>query len=257
MKYKIEATIPTTQYGNIRPTFEVDDNESEVLDKLSNLWNMFGENKLPRRTDFGQLLTTYTGEEVYYNDDTHKYYDLKGNELLSGSQYAKQFAKPFDAEVVSKAVANKTGEPQDIVLKKWELGGNIANSYGTAVHDAVEFLLMGGEVEKLPVSIRDTATSLYNVVLGFEMTPLTEVLVSNVKEGHVGRIDCLLVDDVTKPTKFMVLDYKTNRELKKDKLDVYKKQLEFYRDILTAHGAECLGLSVIHHDGNEITVHNL
>lgn len=257
MRYRLEATIPTTQYGNIRPTFEVDDNESEVLDKLSSLWNMFGENKLPRRTDFGQLLTTYTKEEVYYNDDTHKYYDLKGNELLSGSQYAKQFAKPFDQNTISKAVASKTGEPQEVILKKWELGGNIANSFGTAVHDAVEFLIMGGEVDKLPVVVRDTATSIYNVVLGYEMTPITEVLVSNIKEGHVGRIDCLLVDDVENPKKFIVLDYKTNRELKKDKLDVYTKQLEFYRDILTAHGLECLKIVVIHHDGNDIEVHDL
>lgn len=252
MKYKIEATIPTTQYGNIRPTFEVEDNESEVLSKLESIWNTFAENKLAKRTDYGILMRTFTGEEVYYNDDDHSYHDLKGNELLSGSKYAKQFAKPFDQATISKVVATKTGEPQEIVLKKWELGGNIANSYGTAVHDSVEFLLMGGEVEKIPTVIRDTATRIFEKVREYGITPITEVLVSNVSAGHVGRIDCLLVDDPQKPSKFKIVDYKTNRELKKDKIDVYAKQLEFYRDILIAHGFTCDGLTIIHDDGTEL-----
>ena len=257
MKYKIEATIPTTQYGNIRPTFEVEGNEEEVLSKLESLWGIFGESKLKKRTDMGQLMVTYTGEEVYYNDDTHKYYDLNGNELLSGSQYAKEFAKPFDQDAVSKAVATKTGEPQEVVLKKWSLGGSIANSYGTAVHDAVEFMLMGGDVDKIPVQIRDTVTRLYEKVKSYGMTPITEVLVSNVSAGHVGRIDCLLVDDVEKPGNFKIVDYKTNRELKKDKLEVYTKQLEFYRDILVAHGYTCAGLVILHDDGETLTEHVL
>ena len=252
MKYQIEATIPTTQYGNIRPSFTVEDNEEEVLSKLESLWNMFGEKKLPRRTDFGEQLTTFTGEELYYNDDTHKYYDLQGNELLSGSQYAKQFAKEFDVETVSKAVSDKTGEPQEVLKAKWKLSGNVANSFGTAVHDAVEYMLMGGDIEKIPVVIRDSVARLYEQVVSYGMTAITEVLVSNVAEGHVGRIDCLLVDNIEKPTKFKIVDYKTNRELKKDKRDVYTKQLEFYRDILVAHGMECEGLIILHEDGEEM-----
>lgn len=254
MKYKIEATIPTTQYGNIRPTFDVEDNKEEVLSELENLWNMFGENKLPKRTDFGEMLTSFTGEELYYNDDTHKYYDMSGNELLSGSQYAKQFAKPFDVELVSKAVSAKTGEPQDVLKAKWKLGGNIANNFGTAVHDSVEFLLMGGDVDKIPVAIRDSVSRLYDQVMSYGMTAITEVLVSNVAEGNVGRIDCLLVDDIENPKRFKILDYKTNRELKKDKVVVYTKQLEFYRDILVAHGMECDGIILLHEDGNEMKV---
>lgn len=257
MKYKLHATIPTVQYGNIRPVFEIDDNEDEVLDKLENLWNKFGENKLPKRTDFGELLTTFTGEEVYYNDDTHKYYDTQGNELLSGSQYAKQFAKPFDLEAVSKAVATKSGEPQDVVKKRWELGGGAANAYGTAVHDSVEFILTGGELEKIPAPIRDIVSRIVEKVRALGMTPITEVLVSDVKSGGVGRVDCLLVDNPESPKKFMIVDYKTNRELKKDKLDVYTKQLEYYRDILLAHGYTCDGLVILHDNGEVIEEHRL
>lgn len=255
MSYKLEATIPTTQYGNIRPTFEVDDNESEVFDQLEKLWNMFGEKPLPKRTDHGELIKTFTGEEVYYNDDTHKYYDTAGNELLSGSQYAKQFAKDFDQDAVSRAVSSKTGEPQEAVLKKWSLGASIANSYGTAVHDAVEFLLLGGEVEKIPLVIRETVTRLYEKVQAFGLTPITEVVISDVATQKVGRVDCLLVDDPEAPNRFVIVDYKTNRELKKDKLDVYAKQLEYYRDTLTAHGMECEGLIILHDDGESLTEH--
>lgn len=252
MKYRIEATIPTTQYGNIRPTFDVEENEEDVLNKLESLWNIFGEKPLSKRTELGVKMTSFNGEELYYNDSTHKYYDLQGNELLSGSQYAKQFAKPFDLEAVSKAVASKSGEPQELIKKRWELGGNVANSYGTAVHDSVEFLLLGGDVEKIPTMVRESASRITDKVKSYGMTPLTEVLVSNVKEGHVGRIDCLLVDNIDSPKEFKIVDYKTNRELKKDKIGVYTKQLEFYRDILVAHGLECKGLTIIHEDGTEL-----
>lgn len=253
LKYKIEGTIPSTPYGNIRPSFEVDGNEEEVLEKMQELWNMFGEVPLPKRTEYGKLITTFTGEKVYYNDDTHKYYSEDGEELLSGSAYAKQFAKPFDAQVVSKAVSDKTGEPQEVLLKKWSLGGNIANSYGTAVHDAVEFMLMGGESEKIPSVIRDQVERLVNQVRSYDMTPITEVVVSDVATKKVGRIDCLLVND----KEFKILDYKTNRELKKDKLTVYTKQLEYYRDTLEAHGFKCTGLYVIHDDGETMEVKDL
>ena len=251
MDYRIEATIPTTQYGNIRPTFEVSENEEEVLAKLESLWGIFGETKLSRKTDFGELITTFTGEQVYYNDDNHTYHDTEGNELLSGSKYAKQFAKPFDQDMISKAVADKTGEPQEVVLKKWSLGGNIANSYGTAVHDSVEFVLMGGDIEKIPTILRPQVQVLVDEVLKYNMTPITEVVISDVANKAVGRVDCLLVDDVENPKEFIIVDYKTNRELKKDKLTVYTKQLEYYRDVLIAHGMECKGLVIMHHDGEE------
>lgn len=252
MKYIIEATIPNVQYGNIRPTFEVEDNEEEVLSKLESLWNMFGEQPLPKRTEFGEKLTTFTGEEVYYNDDTHSYYTMSGAPLLSGSQYAKEFAKPFDLEAVSKAVASKSGEPQEVIKKRWELGGSVANSYGTAVHDSVEFILTGGDIEKIPLNIREIVCRIVDTVKGYGMVPLTEVLISDVANGRVGRVDCLLVDNPEKPTSFKIVDYKTNRELKKDKVVVYTEQLKFYRNILTAHGLECQGLTIIHDNGSEL-----
>lgn len=259
MEYKIEATIPKTQFGNLRPTFVVNNNEEEVLDKLKELWNIFGDSEFKTKTvtDYGVLLTSFNGEQVYYNDDTHKYYDLKGNVLLSGSQYAQQFAKPFDLQLISKAVATKTGEPQEFVIKKWDLTRDVSNSYGTAIHDSVELLLMGGDIEKIPVQLRDIVQRLLDKVRTYGMTTLTEVLVSNVGAGHVGRIDCLLLDNVEAPKKFRIVDYKTNRELKKEKIVVYTKQLEFYRDILVAHGFECLGLTLLHDDGNELTIHEV
>ena len=257
MKYKLEATIPTTQYGNIRPVFDVTDNESEVLDKLTELWNTFGEKPLTTKTNYGKLVTSFTGEKFYYNDDTHEYFSLDGKVLLSGSAYAKQFDKVFDKEAVSTKESARTGVPKEILLKMWQLTSDVSTSFGTAVHDAVELVIMGGSLDKVPVTIRDTVDSLVKEVAKYNMVPITEVLVSNLAAGHVGRIDCLLVDDPEQPKKFRIIDYKTNRELKKHKITVYTKQLEFYRDILTSFGMECEGLALLHHDGNELTVYDV
>jgi len=184
-----------------------------------------------------------------YDDATHEYFAEDGTPLLSGSKYAQQFAKPFDTDAVSKAVSSKTGEPQDAILRKWDLTRDISSSYGTAVHDSVELVLSGGDIEKVPAVLRDSVQKIVQHVRAYDMVPLMEVLVSNVKEKMVGRIDCLLLDDPAKPSKFIILDYKTNRELKKEKVVVYTKQLEFYRDILIAHGLTCSGMALIHDDG--------
>lgn len=255
MKVKLEATIPTTQYGNIRPTFELEEEGDDVkaYEELTRMWSRFGEVPLKVKTDLGELVTTFTGEEVYYNDDTHTYHDKEGNELLSGSNYAKQFAKPFDEQVISKAVANKTGEKQEDILAKWKLGGSVANHFGTAVHDAVEFRLNGGDSEKIPAPIQEMVHRLYSQVEAYKMDIHTEVVISDVKNKAVGRVDCLLTDG----DEFIIVDYKTNRELKDDKIEVYTKQLEYYRDIMLAHGWLCNGLVILHDDGNELTTHKL
>lgn len=262
MKYTIEATVPTTQYGNIRPKFELDNEEEEslALEKLHSLWAKYGEK--PLNVSTGQIeankgtleqLISFTGEVILYNDFTHEYFSGDGKPLLSGSKYAQQFAKPFDVDAVSKAVAKKTGENPEEIINKWNLTRDISSSYGTAVHDSVEFMLLGGDIEKIPVVLRPAVQSIVDKVLAYGMTPHLEVLVSNVKAGHVGRLDCLLIDG----DKFKVLDYKTNRELKKDKIEVYLKQLEFYRDILVAFGYQCTGIALIHNDGVETTTHDL
>lgn len=258
MKYTLEATIPTTQYGNIRPVFELDTLEEEglALERLHALWGKYGEKPLNVATGqmeaFKRTLEkhlSFTGETIMYDDATHEYFAEDGTPLLSGSKYAQQFAKPFDTDAVSKAVSSKTGEPQDSILKKWDLTRDISSSYGTAVHDSVEFVLSGGEIEKIPTVLRDSVQKIVESVKAYNMVPLMEVLVSNVKEKMVGRIDCLLLDNKEKPSRFIILDYKTNRDLKKEKIVVYAKQLEFYRDILIAFGLSCDGMALIHDDG--------
>ena len=46
-------------------------------------------------SDFKQV-KTFTGETILYDSVSHTYRTLDGLKMVSGSEYAKQFVKPFD-----------------------------------------------------------------------------------------------------------------------------------------------------------------
>lgn len=251
MKIKLEATIPTTQYGNLRPTIEMDsmDEETEALEAIKRLWNRFGETPLQDKTGQGSRFETFTWETVIYDDSTHSYYDTEGNPLVSASQYAQQFAKAFDKDRIIGPFAEKNGWTVDKVDEMWRLGNTISTSYGTAMHECVEMLVAHGDTDYVdkyvPVVLREPVAEVCKLIPD---NTHAEVLVSDVNNGRAGRIDFLVVDG----KKFSIIDLKTNREMKPDKIKVYSKQLSFYADILIQHGYELDTLKLVHYDGNEV-----
>ena len=255
MKTKIEATIPTTQYGNIRPTFELEsvEEEEEVLIALQNLWKRFGETPLKDKSGGGVKVTSFTGEELIWNEATHTYTDMSGNVLLSGSKYADIHSPKFDMEMMLPKTAKAWNVAEDGIKNIWNFNRDISNHWGTSVHMALELYhkhnatgLQIQEQKKLEDNyVLPKNSYLRKIVKEFvEMAgteALTEVLVSDVQNKMAGTIDRLVI---TGENKCRIGDYKTNNEMDAKKLLKYQKQLSFYAHILINKGWIVEGLDL-------------
>lgn len=275
MKTKIEATIPTTQYGNIRPTFELeDDGDSDLaLEKLHELWAKYGEKPLIVKEDIsivseqqgtstGQIegnkrtlepRNTFTGEVILWDEGAHKYYDSDGNVLMSASQYAEKNSPKFDMAMMLPKTAKAWDVSEDDLKDIWSLNGTVSNQWGSTVHTALElyhkYHAIGKKVQdkkELPENyVLPKNSYLRKIVTDFvEMAgadALCEVLVSDIKNKMAGTIDRLVI---TGDKSCRIGDYKTNNEMDAKKLLKYQKQLSFYAHILTNHGWKVEGLDI-------------
>lgn len=259
MKYKLEATVPVVQYGNIKPVFEIESesDEAEVLTTLQRLWNRFGESPLKDKSGSGVEVQTFTGETILWNEETHTYTDHDGNVLLSGSKYADQHSPKFDMDVMLPKTAKSWDVNEKTLSAIWKENGDLSNHWGSAIHKALEiyhkYSEVGSKIQEkkemeenyiLPKNkfLRGIVTEF---VEKFGANALSEVVVSDVKNKMAGTIDRLeLVADNT----YRIGDYKTNAEMDSKKKLKYQKQLSFYAHILINKGFNVQGLDLYYLD---------
>ncbi len=257
MIYKIEATIPTTQYGNIRPSFEIEDSQDETVafDTLKSLWQRFGDSPLKDKSNGGVKVKSFTGEELMYNDTTHVYTDMAGNKLVSGSEYSEKNSPKFDMEQILPKTATSWGVDQESLRDVWKMNSDISLHFGSAVHKSLELMhkhgLMGMAIsgkKELPDNYvlpknKFLASLVDDFITKFGVDAEVEVLVSDVANGMAGTIDRLAnLGDGT----YRVGDYKTNAEMDSKKKLKYQKQLSFYAHILTNKGFNVGGLDLFY-----------
>jgi hypothetical protein len=259
MKYKIEATIPTTQYGNLRPTFELenDSEQEEALSALAKLWQRFGETPLKDKQGGGVKVTTFTGEEIIWNEETHTYTDLAGNVLLSGSAYANENSPKFDMDMLLPKTATAWGVDEEELRQVWKINSDVSNNWGSAIHKALERYHNHhrlGDVVKQTKELDQNYvlpknTFLRGLVLDFVekfgVSAESEVLVSDVANKMAGTIDRL---ETVEDKVVRIGDYKTNNEMDSKKMLKYQKQLSFYAHILNNKGWTVQGLDLFYLD---------
>lgn len=260
MKFKIGATIPTVQYGNIMPELEVEAETFEeaqglALPHIERLWARYAEpgRELRSTTAQGQKLTAFVGGDIFYDPLAHKYTNEHGEVYLSGSAYASRFEKPFDAQMIAGVLAKKFKvDPADIV-KMWELKGQVSRDFGTALHGALE--LYGKHKELALAMEKEThicdQVDMNKAVISFyeqfgAEEAVQEALVVDHATKRAGQIDRLVI---TGEKRCIIDDYKTNADITK-KLAVYWKQLSFYAAIMQAGGWTVEGLRIHHYAGD-------
>lgn len=207
-----------------------------------------------------QHINTFTNETIIYDEAKHHYYSPDGRKLLGASTYAKDYGDTFNKGTILPRLAKQWDMPAEQIDHIWSINAEISNSYGTAIHAALELWFryhhVGETIKErkgmehnycLPknVYIRD-------IVLDFvstfgELDGVPEATLSNTKKGMAGRTDLIVL---TGEKTCRVGDFKTNNDLNPDKLLKYQHQLSFYADMLTEAGWTVEGLDIFHHDGN-------
>lgn len=267
MKYKLGATIPTTKYGNLLPEIELEGDDLEALHAqaaahIEKVWEEYGEvpmkGKVASVNPLNQKeILTFTGEKILYDDVSHTYWDKDGNVLLSGSKYAEQFSKPFDAQMMAEKAGKSWGVDEKMLAEFWKLNGQISNEYGSSIHSALEaYHRYGamGETIKEHKKLKDNYVlpknkhirwAVEDFIAKFGSNALPEVMVSDVKNKRAGQIDRLVVIN-PEGKVCRVQDFKSNNELTKEKIRCYQHQLSFYAGILTEFGWTVEGLDIFH-----------
>ena len=216
--------VPTQQYGFL----EI---EGDQLKEMEKIYNRYAETPLNFNKGKYLEVKTFTDEIVRYNDLTHKYTDINGNILLSGSQYSKQIKPPFYKAKILPMVSKKHNVPEKDIDNMWRANSKLSVTFGNAIHYAMEnwFTHKSHGTEKnyhLPKH-----PFLANVVDSFpdkDEEILPEVVVSDIKNRMVGRVDGLMED-------FTPIDYKSDSDIKKN-LKYHFQQLSFYATMLINHG---------------------
>lgn len=223
-----------------------------------NVYITFEKKRELIRSETAYLVKDIFGNEIFYDDVKHQYTNSLGEVYLSGSAYAGQFEKPFDAEFISSLMAKKhklTDEETQLVRDMWSLKGDASASFGTAIHAALELY---GKYKKIADKIgkethlHDNGVLNTAVVAFYEEYPDTdgieyEALVVDHKTKRAGRIDRLEFDE---DGGVWVTDFKTNFDVKKS-LKKYWRQLSFYAAILRANGLTVKGLKIYHYTNDE------
>lgn len=268
-KYTLTAVVPVAQYANLQPSLEI---EAETIEEAQALALPYIEeffNKYSEKHKIGAEkraaspdrveLTDLFGNKIFYNDKTHEYTNSLGEIYLSGSQYAKD-EEEFDADYWAEDIAKRYGldkQAEEQIKSMWNVNSSASNSFGTAVHAAIELFgehreladkidvdLKTGERKKLDAKT-DKNSSLSKLPILKEVVDKFftkerlaekaryEVLVVDHKNKRAGRIDRLVKNE---DGTFSIRDMKTNYKILKKEKDTYSKQLSFYGDILIANG---------------------
>lgn len=262
MRIKLSAVIPTVQYGNIQPEFEVEvpngqDDEAVAAatatleSKIQNLWDKYGEKPLTARGS-AKRVKAFVGGEIDYDEINH-IYSWNGEKYLSGSQHAKTFEKPFDGDRIAKAMGDKFKVEAKDIQAMWKLKSDVSVGFGTAIHAALELY---GKYDGLATQLEKTsnlhdhpiikkAVEEFFIGREKEKAEYEPIIISHEKK-HAGQVDRLLI---TGDKRCRIQDYKTNAVLPEEKLRVYWEQLKFYGNIMKDNDWVVEGLDIFHWDG--------
>jgi hypothetical protein len=278
----IGAVIPTQQYGNLQPQFEVTgDSYEEMVDlalsRMKNIWDRTSSQPLDVNRNApqsvaapqGQILRCrVSGSEVIFDPVAHTYHDAQGRKYMGGSTFASKYKAPFAAEVIASKMASKHGVEAQRILDMWKLNAEASSTFGTSVHAALQLY---GEYLELSKSIKagsDESALTSNPVL----RPIVEAFftaerrterafyeefVADSKTLSCGLIDRLTVEE---DGGLFVEDFKSSSSVEKPQvilepfkgvvpntvLGAFWLQLSYYSRILMAHGRNVKGLRVHH-----------
>ena len=258
-KLILEATIPTVQYGNVKPTIEMEGEDfeqlrDEGLKRIKSISDMvagegftFDVRGLPvegGRTiesvamkALESLTSRLTGTKLFFDKDNHIYTDKDGNKYSSASAFPAKFFTPFERDIVLEAIVKKHGGKVNgkEILDMWQLNSEASTGYGTAIHAALENFDRNrnlGEVlrsdnkdgSKGPNKSLSKNPFLQAVVNWFHEgrdreDVLVEEFVSDNEFKICGRIDRLKIIDREKKI-VRVQDYKTHGDIHETKYQI-------------------------------------
>ena len=248
--------VPNQSYTDCRPTIQGKD-WADIKGLAAEIAHSIGNEKLATT-----LSNNKRGKEkictdqgcLYLDRTTHEYEDEDGNKFISGSAWAGQFEKPFNAELIAPKVAEKKLTTVDQVLAGWEMKGEVSCDYGSVVHKAVECAIKYNELPNNPHLLalaqdaldllKDAEVSSEQFICSFEdkACGIVDILM-NLGNKRVKIID-LKSSDLDKKIQLTPEAKELWPELANKLISIYHLQLSYYAYILTKMGYKVDSLEI-------------
>lgn len=157
-----------------------------------------------------------TFPKLVFNEELHRY-SVEGKPLTSVSTTISQYVEPFDTVGVANSIAENRsywdkGFTAETLISEWDIIRDEACDKGHRVHTFGENFPVkkGDPLDNFEQSVINFWDSLpeHVVPVGFELQMYC------VEQGIAGTSDILLYN--TKSKKFIIADYKTNKDLFKN-----------------------------------------
>lgn len=208
---------------------------------------------------------------INFNERTHTY-TFEGKTLVGATTIIKKFMKDFDSEFMIGRCSNSWGVKKDTIKDAWDLGANLAATFGTGIHKALEFEDRYRHLQKKNgdrcfnvkhPAIKRIIDEFYDLYDSMEFSGyvVAEALISDVENGICGLADRILI--LNKEDKICrIQDYKVNHSVEKKgsvsfhnlpegfkklattKLSKFSLQLKCYAEMLEKSGWKVLGYDV-------------
>ena len=183
-----------------------------------------------------------------FEEERHLY-TVEGQQLISVSGKIKNYVEPFDADKIAGFVAKSRGISKAEVLMEWEVLKNAACDKGTRVHLFGETYSEGDVPQD---GFEEAIVNFWKELPEHLLPVIFELKMYSKKWGLAGTGDLLFYN--LKTGKFVIGDYKTNKDLFKNhkgkrmlkpfsgKLDMplskYELQLSYYQLLFEQTGFE-------------------
>lgn len=246
----VEATIPTVQYGNIKPTLSLsmedygswEEMRDTALARLKSISDMTAgegytfdvrglqEKGTTQATSYKSITSELTGVTLLYDKDKHIYMDSNGNEYLSGSKFPEKFYPDFDSKMVIDTLVKKYPEISGMdISNMWKINGKSSTSLGNAVHSALEnydrFSSIGATLAGEDRNKALSKNPIIRVIVEKfhenrkQEDVLSETFVANEDFRLSGTVDRILFVDREKKI-IRIQDFKTDGDIKEKRYQV-------------------------------------
>lgn len=279
-KITVGAVIPTIQYGNLQPSIELSGVDAKegldyALKHIKDVWAKYSEKGELNEKDvsYSVIKKSFNEDISISYDDFNHVYKYESKPLTSATSIIKKFYKEFNVNTVAMQCAKSWGVEKDVILSIWDSNRDLASSFGSMVHNALEhyhkFKAYGQIISETRGADSNYALPKHplirDIILSFEEINkeegdiVPEALLTDINSGYCGHADIVLVKDWDKKV-CRVQDYKINVDsevessnekalapfdtLPSNKITKYQLQLSVYANMLQKSGWTVEGLDV-------------
>lgn len=157
--------------------------------------------------------------DIFFEEESHSYTDSKGTRYTSVTKFVHEFTEEPDWDRIAERYAIKHDMTKEAVRAQWDAAGKLACAVGTDVHAFMENQwkrkhFAPAVKQEGYDALAATGLKAYQE-LSQRFVPIREEFIVYCQEwGLCGTIDFLAYD--TAKDRIVILDYKTNKEIKKD-----------------------------------------